>query len=130
MAKKDVEEWLSKADKDLDEARFLFRHKRPLENVAYFIHQAIEKYLKGFLIFNSWELEKIHDLVKLGKEACKFDESFEKFISMMEEITDFYIESRYPIGYDVEYTEEEIERAIKNAKSLGTLVKEKIEMRN
>jgi len=126
MAKKEVEEWLLRGNRDLDEAKFLFENERPLEDVAYFVHQAIEKYLKAFLIFNGWELEKIHDLVKLVKEAVKFDKSFEKFIPAMEETTDFYIESRYPVGYEIEYTKEEIEKAIKIAKSLGNLVKEKI----
>lgn len=110
MVKKVVEEWISKADKDLEEAKFLYANDRPLDNVAYFVHQAIEKYLKGYLIFNGWELEKIHDLVKLVKEAVKYNSAFERFSTSMEEITDFYIESRYPVGYEVEYRKEEIEK--------------------
>jgi len=126
MAKKEVKEWFSKAEKDLDEARFLFENRRPLEDVAYFVHQSIEKYLKGFLISNGWELEKIHDLVRLIREACRFDKSFEPFVPAMEKITDFYMESRYPIGYEVEYTPEEIEVAIKTADSIHELIKIKI----
>jgi len=126
MAKKEIDEWVLKADKNLEEAKFLFENNRPLEDVAYFIHQAIEKFLKAFLIFNGWELEKIHDLVKLIKEAVRFNKSFERFIPAMEEITDFYIESRYPIGYEVEYSREEIEKSLKTANTLGILVKEKI----
>jgi HEPN domain-containing protein len=126
MVKKEVVEWITKADKDLDEAKFLFENNRPLENVAYFVHQAIEKYFKGFLINNGWELEKIHDLVRLVKETTRLDKSFERFISIMEEITDFYIESRYPVGYEVEYTKEEIERAIREAELLGASIKNKL----
>jgi HEPN domain-containing protein len=44
----------------------------------------------------------------------------------MEEITDFYIESRYPVGYEVEYTKEEIEKSIKDAEAIKSLVIEKI----
>jgi HEPN domain-containing protein len=58
--------------------------------------------------------------------VAKFDKSFEKFIPVMEEITDFYIESRYPIGYEVEYTKEEIEKSIKDAEAIKSLVIEKI----
>lgn len=125
MVNKEIEEWLLKADKDLEEARFLYQSNRPLEDSAYFVHQSIEKYLKAFLISKGWELEKIHDLVKLTKEASRFDKSFERFIPEMEEITDFYIESRYPVGYEVEFTKDEIENSIKLANSLGILVKEK-----
>ena len=126
MAKKEVEEWFSRAEKDLDEAKFLLENRRPLEGVAYFVHQSIEKHLKGFLISKGWELEKIHDLVRLIRESCRFDKSFEEFIPEMEKITDFYIESRYPIGYEVEYTLEEIEGAIKTADSIHELIKMKI----
>ncbi|MCM8774727.1 MAG: HEPN domain-containing protein [Candidatus Omnitrophica bacterium] len=83
MAKKEVEEWLLKANKDLGEAKFLFENNRPLEDCAYFVHQT-------------------------------------------EEITNFYIESRYPVGYEVEYTKEEIEQAIKNAERISKIVIKKI----
>lgn len=126
MVSKETKEWLSKVDKDLDEAKFLFKNKRPLENVAFFIHQAIEKYLKGFLLSKGWELEKINDLVRLVREACKYDRSFEKFIQNIEEITGYYIESRYPIGYDVEFTINEIRESLKIADSIGKLVKTKL----
>lgn len=54
MAKKEVKEWFLKGEKDLDEAKFLFENRRPLEDVAFFVHQSIEKYLKGFLISQGW----------------------------------------------------------------------------
>lgn len=125
MVKKQVEEWILRADKDLDEAKFLLENSRPLENAAYFVHQSIEKYLKAFLISNGWEFEKIHDLVKLTRDASMFDKSLERFVPAMEKITDFYIESRYPVGYEVEYTKEEIEYALEIADSLKKIVKER-----
>ncbi len=126
MGKEVVKEWIFKPDKDLEEAKFLFENNRPLEDSAYFVHQAIEKYLKAFLISKGWELEKIYDLVKLVKEVSKFDKSFEEFTPELERITDFYIESRYPVGYEVEYTQEEIKDSIRTAESLQKSVKEKI----
>ena len=84
-----IKEWFSRAFKDFEEARFLFNHNRPLEYIALFLHQAVEKYLKGFLINNGWELEKTHDLIKLVRDATKFDKSFEKFSPLMEEMADY-----------------------------------------
>lgn len=46
----------------------------------------------------------------------------------MEEITDFYIESRYPVGYEVEFTKGEIENSIKIADSLKEKVKKQIQI--
>lgn len=99
-----VQEWFAKADQDLDQAEFLLKNDRPLDYVAYFIQQAAEKYLKGFLISNGWELEKIHNLDKLLRECSKFDKAFLKFIAPFRKISRFYFESRYPIGYEIEYT--------------------------
>jgi len=125
--KEEIKNWISKADKDLEEAKFLFSYKRPLEDVAFFIHQAIEKYLKAFLINSGWELKKIHDLVKLLKDVIKIDNSFERFLSEIEGITNYYIETRYPVGYDVEYTEEDIENSIKVAEEIKYEVIKKLE---
>ncbi len=105
MVKEEVKEWFSKAEKDLDEAKFLFEKNRHLEDVAFFVHEAVEKCLKGFLINNDWELEKTHDLVRLLREACEFASSLEKFIPLMEEMANYYIESRYPFAYPVEFIE-------------------------
>ena len=126
MVKKEVKEWFSRAEKDFEEAKFLFDHNRPLEYVALLLHQAVEKCLKGFLINNGWELKKSHDLVKLVRDATKFDESFENFIPLMEEMADYYIESRYPVGYLVEYTRKELEKSVKDAQAFIAFIKEKV----
>lgn len=123
-----VQEWFAKADSDFDQAKFLLKSKRPLEYVAYFLQQAAEKYLKGFLISNGWELEKIHNLDKLIKECSKFDKVFLKFIPSFRKISRFYFESRYPIGYEVEYTSTEINQALGEVKNLIRYVKEKIKV--
>ncbi len=123
MVKKESEEWISKGDKDLEEAKFLLANGRPLEDVAFFVHQSAEKYLKGFLLTRDWELEKIHDLVKLAKEAIKYDKGFEKFIPDLEIMTDFYVESRYPVGYEVTFEKDELEKSIKTVSELKNFIK-------
>jgi HEPN domain-containing protein len=120
-----VQEWFGKADQDLNQAEFLLKNDRPLDYVAYFIQQAAEKYLKGFLIANGWELEKIHSLDKLLRECSKFDKAFLTFIPSFRKITRFYFESRYPIGYEIEYTSKEINQALEDVKTLIRFVKEK-----
>ena len=125
MNELEAKEWLLRSEMDLDEADFLFRNNRPLEHVALFLHQAVEKCLKAFLISNGLKLEKTHDLVKLLRDATRFDGSLEEFIPLMQEMADYYIDSRYPVNYLVEYTKSEIENALSGSKAPITLIKER-----
>ena len=125
-----VKEWLSKGKKNIEDAQFLLDNDRALENVAFHIQQSAEKYLKGFLIHHGWKLEKIHDLVKLVEEAIKVDKSFSKFIKLMRKITNFYFESRYPVGYEVEYTKEELKDSIKKIQELVDMIHKKLNFKN
>ncbi|MFH1259384.1 MAG: HEPN domain-containing protein [Elusimicrobiota bacterium] len=97
MAADEVKRWFEIADKDLSEAEFLLKNERPLEDVAFFVQQAAEKYLKGFLISNGWELRKIHDLISLIGEAIKIDKKFEEFSQPFQMVTKYYFDSRYPV---------------------------------
>lgn len=121
-----VREWFAKGDNDIKDAEFLFRHKRALETVSFHIQQAAEKYLKGFLISRGRKLEMIHDLVKLLRDAIEIDVDFAQFKNMAEKTTNFYFESRYPLGYEVEYTKEEIKEALAQTKKLIKLIKKKL----
>lgn len=124
MAKeKIVKEWFDKGQKDIKDAEFLLENDRAAENIAFHIQQAAEKYLKGFLIFHEWKLEKIHDLIKLLEEAIKIDKSFNEFAKPLRKITNFYFESRYPVGYKVEYTKEELKESLERTKNLINLIK-------
>ncbi len=129
MAKiKLAKEWFDKGQKDIDDAEFLLKNNRALENVSFHVHQAVEKYLKGFLIYNGWKLEKIHDLIKLIEEAAKIDKSFRKFTSQLRKITNFYFESRYPVGYELDYTKKELDKSIKVTKKRIDAIKKKTKL--
>ena len=47
--KKNVEEWIERAEHDLEAAQLLLDWEAHSDIVLFHIHQAIEKYLKGFL---------------------------------------------------------------------------------
>ena len=126
MNKSEAKRWFKRAQKDIEDAELLLKESRTVENAALLIQQAIEKYLKGFLIYHDWELEKIHDLITLINYASKIENSFEEFVPSLRMITNFYFESRYPIVYEPEYTKEEIRESFKEAKKLIALIKEKV----
>ena len=129
VKEKIAKEWFAKGQSDLDDAEFLFNNNRAKESVSFHIQQAAEKYLKGYLIGHGWKLEKVHDLVKLIEDAKKLDKSFSRFTDSMRKITNFYFESRYPVGYEVEYTKSELKQAITQTKNLIKLIKKKSKLK-
>jgi HEPN domain-containing protein len=94
--KKQVENWILLADKDMFAADILLKDEYPLTNiVAFHCQQAIEKYLKAFLIENDIPIIKTHDLIKLnGMTNDVKDLGLDEKKLMT--INEVYIESRYP----------------------------------
>jgi len=72
-----AKEWFDRAEHDIDGAEILFESEHYTDTIAVLIHQAAEKYLKGFLLFNGWRLKKTHDLEELIIEAMAFFPDFE-----------------------------------------------------
>jgi HEPN domain-containing protein len=84
-------DWLSKALKDVRTVEILLREQGDAEVAGFHLQQAAEKYLKGYLLFQGWKLERIHD-----HEAIQFDPDFERFRNLCTQATDFYTLERYP----------------------------------
>jgi HEPN domain-containing protein len=89
-------EWFKMAQKDIKSARILFEHEADYEIVCFHCQQAVEKYLKGYLIYLTGELQEGHSLIKLCKKVMSHEESFGDYIKDMAFINTFYIETRYP----------------------------------
>ena len=69
MKDKIVQEWFERGKRDLESAKLIYVQKGYFDEVVFLIHQAIEKYIKGYLIFHGWKLKKIHDIETLLVEA-------------------------------------------------------------
>ena len=94
--KKLTEEWLLYANNDLCAAETLIKEDYPLTNIVVFhCQQAIEKYLKAFLVENDIPIIKTHDLVRLNKIIREI-----KDLGIDREnlaiVNEVYSESRYP----------------------------------
>jgi HEPN domain-containing protein len=87
----EVRKWWEKALNDLDTARILFKNGK-YEETAFFCQQSAEKGLKALLLEREGEIEKVHDLVKLGRKV-KIPENL---LNYSKELTLAYIYSRYP----------------------------------
>ena len=93
-------DWFRQGDLDLCAARILLENDGPFPVIAFHLHQTIEKYLKGYLLSTGWPLRRIHDLETLVQEAIERDPDFVPFLERCQEIAEFYIETRYPIGVE------------------------------
>lgn len=74
------QDWFRIGDKELKRARNLL-NLGDLEGAGFNIQQAVEKYLKGCLLSQGWELRRVHELEVLLNEAIIYDPSFEQFRS-------------------------------------------------
>jgi HEPN domain-containing protein len=124
--KKQVEDWILLADRDLYAAEILFKDEYTLTNiVAFHCQQAIEKYLKAYLIQKDIPLIKTHDLIKLNGMINEIENLGldEKKLLVINEV---YTESRYPgeLGLmpDGMPTNEEAKEFIEYAKEIKTII--------
>ena len=94
--------WLDKALCDLQAARLLLTYGGAHYNIAFHCQQAIEKALKGYLLFKSRPLLDGHNLTWLCKQAAMMDDSFIQWIDESAVLNRYYIETRYPADIPLE----------------------------
>ena len=126
MKEQIVKEWIERGKHDLEVAKILLAEEEYSDVVLFHIHQAVEKYLKGFLIYKGWGLKKIHDIELLITEALSFDARFQTYLNLGRELTAFYYEERYPPGPITSYSKEEIEEILGEAEEIIDKLKERI----
>ena len=110
-------DWFLKAMQDAKRVEILL-NANDLEGAAFHLQQAIEKYLKGYLLSRGWKLKRTHNLVELLKDALAYDKSLENFRGICEQITEYYVEERYPFLVSSKFEKEEIKTVFEKAKKL------------
>ncbi|ODS35974.1 MAG: hypothetical protein A7316_10480 [Candidatus Altiarchaeales archaeon WOR_SM1_86-2] len=75
-----AEEWFLKGNHDIETAQLLFDERGYNEVICFHIHQAVEKYLKGFLIYKGIRYKWIHDLEELAKACGDIDKEFLNYL--------------------------------------------------
>ncbi len=124
---KRYKDWVIMAEKDLKSAKILFEHDADYGIVCFHCQQAIEKCLKGYLIFKSGELVEGHSLVNLCKKSARYQGSFEYFLKDCSFVNVFYIETRYPAEDPISVTREDAEECFRIAEAVITKVAEDID---
>ena len=85
------------ASEDIDVAKY--NHKGERFFISCFLsHQAVEKILKGYLIYKGFEHIWRHSVSDLSKECEKIDKDFESLRKEILILDKYYIPTRYPNG--------------------------------
>ena len=88
--------WLDKALLDLQAARILMTWNGDACNIAFHCQQAIEKALKGYLLFKTGRHFDGHNLTYLCRQAVQQDARFAEWLDESAALNNLYIETRYP----------------------------------
>ena len=110
-------DWFGKGESDIKSAEILLSANR-LDTASFHIQQAIEKFLKGFLLHKGWVLKRTHDLVDLLNEAILYEPLFEKFRELCFKATEYYVEDRYPFLILSKLTKSELKNSLKETQDL------------
>jgi HEPN domain-containing protein len=111
------DDWFRIAAQDLDRvARRLAEGDN--EDAAFRLQQAVEKYLKGFLLARGWTLRRTHDVSTLLAQAVRYDRRLERFRALCRQVASYYIVERYPL-FEEGPSITEVRKAYAKAKDLA-----------
>jgi HEPN domain-containing protein len=109
------ESWIDRAKSSYELSKAHISTIICFEDLCYQIQQAVEKALKGFLIYYGVEPEFTHNIGILLNELEKFTKIPEN-IKEVTKLTKHAITTRYPGEYD-DITKEEYENSLRIAKN-------------
>ena len=89
-------DWFLLGQERLESADALFAQRGPSYSVVELLQEAVERYLKGYLVARGWKLERIHDLNPLVEAATRFDSQFAIFAELAASLTEQFWAQHYP----------------------------------
>ena len=117
-----VKQWIIKGDHDLGTAKITYLHiPEYLDTVTFHCQQAVEKYLKSYLIYKSISFRFVHDLIYLLELIVPNDPDFEPYFDSVSELQSYAVEVRYP-NETIFLSNENVENAMRIAKEIRTLI--------
>ncbi|MFH1777377.1 MAG: HEPN domain-containing protein [Candidatus Omnitrophota bacterium] len=119
--------WFKKAESDIKTIENNIKSKEPpTDTICFHAQQAIEKYVKGALVYFGEHVTKTHDLISLLTQISKHIPELASFENELDEISHYGVEVRYP---DILYepTLEEAQSAYETALKIKDIVLAKIE---
>lgn len=118
--------WLSKADEDFHTFLFLADSGITFAQSAMFhAQQAVEKYLKAYLVWYQIEFPKTHDIAALLNLIARSNLELSQTLLKASNLTPYGVTYRYPGDYPT-IGSEDINKAIELAQLVGNEVKKNL----
>lgn len=125
-----AERWLSYADADLRVCEQLLGSDGLESGIAFHAQQAIEKSYKAILVYHGQEPPRIHDLTRLAALVSDLIEDPFSDFDLLDRISQYYIQSRYPLMLETKDTPEpsadDARSMVSHAKALTDFARAKI----
>lgn len=121
-----VNKWISIAERDsLTAKQGLDAETIITDTICFHCQQAVEKYLKAFLVKHQVEFTKTHSIMTLLNLCSIVDQSFSEELAEVDYLTDYAVEIRYPDEW-YEPTIEEAMQAFQMALKVKGFVLDKL----
>jgi len=92
-----VKKWVKKADNDIITAENLLKCKTIItDSVCFHCQQAVEKYLKAYLIYNQKYFEKTHDIERILELCSQINPDIYDQLEDSISLTGYSVDLRYP----------------------------------
>ncbi len=95
------EHWFLLASERLASADALYETRGACFSAVELLQESVERFLKGYLISNGWQLERIHDLNRLLDIATKYRPEMGRYAPLAQSLTEQFWAQHYP-GDDLE----------------------------
>lgn len=90
------QDWFLLAQERWESADALYAQRGPSYSAVELLQEAVERYLKGYLVSKGWKLARIHDLNPLVEAAATFDPRFADFDELAFALTEQFWAQHYP----------------------------------
>ncbi len=102
-------DWYEYAERDLAAAALLYKDPFTLIYAFFHCHQAVEKALKGYLLYSNGFAPDGHNLIYLCKKVAEKVFAMRKFYELCVDLNGYYIHARYPADIALEILPRELE---------------------
>ena len=122
-----IKQWTQKAENDFKTGNDEFLTNEPATDmVCFHMQQCVEKYLKAYLVFNSKEFRKTHNIAELIDLCKDIDSELDKLYEInAHELTIYASEIRYPDDFHMP-TRDEAKECIQIATEVKNFIAEKL----